>query len=182
MPVYLFTWHAYGTWMPGRDRGYVHRQRGLLLRDPIMDIAYRRKMVFPPRRFERRHQQAVIDAAREAAAHQCLTLHVAATDPSHLHLLISWRDRRTWQQVRPKLKESLTRALNEAFPCDLQPPYRPLPTAAPQKRQTQRRWAWFAAKGSRKRVKNHAHFIHLATHYLPSHLGLKWKPDCGYFV
>jgi hypothetical protein len=28
LPLHLITWHAYGTWLPGDDRGWTaHRQR-----------------------------------------------------------------------------------------------------------------------------------------------------------
>src|SRR4051794_35604479 len=29
MPCYLFTYHAYGSWMPDHKRGYVHRGQGV---------------------------------------------------------------------------------------------------------------------------------------------------------
>jgi hypothetical protein len=30
MPCYLFTWHAYATWLPDRKQGYVEKGRGIL--------------------------------------------------------------------------------------------------------------------------------------------------------
>ena len=30
MPCYLFTFHAYGTWMPDREEGFVRREQGIL--------------------------------------------------------------------------------------------------------------------------------------------------------
>ena len=30
MPCYLFTFHAFGTWMPDREEGFVRREQGIL--------------------------------------------------------------------------------------------------------------------------------------------------------
>ena len=33
MPVYLFTFHAYGSWLPDNPRGYVRRKEGIQPQD-----------------------------------------------------------------------------------------------------------------------------------------------------
>jgi hypothetical protein len=42
MPCYLFTYHAYGSWMPDRVEGYVRRGQGILPRDTQMASLYYR--------------------------------------------------------------------------------------------------------------------------------------------
>ncbi|MEM1355661.1 MAG: hypothetical protein AAGH88_12345 [Planctomycetota bacterium] len=44
MPVYHFTFHAYGTWMPDHAKGYVRRKLGILPPDAKMAEQYRRNM------------------------------------------------------------------------------------------------------------------------------------------
>lgn len=36
MPVYLFTFHSHGSWLPDRTQGYTRRQQGILPADPYM--------------------------------------------------------------------------------------------------------------------------------------------------
>ena len=45
-------------------------------------------------------------------------------------------------------------------------------------RQIERR-EWFVEGGSRKRVKDRAHFDYLVTTYLPRHRGWKWSSEKG---
>jgi hypothetical protein len=42
MPCYLFTYHAYGSWMPDRPQGYVRRGKGILPTDTRMAERYRK--------------------------------------------------------------------------------------------------------------------------------------------
>ncbi len=49
MPVYLFTFHAYASWMPGHSSGYRWRDAaGNLPADPRMDYLYRGQTKHPP--------------------------------------------------------------------------------------------------------------------------------------
>ena len=41
MPCYLFTFHAFGTWMPDREEGFVRRERGILPPDEELARQYR---------------------------------------------------------------------------------------------------------------------------------------------
>ena len=41
MPCYLFTFHAYGTWMPDREEGFVRRDEGILPPDEDLARRYR---------------------------------------------------------------------------------------------------------------------------------------------
>ncbi|MCK4872789.1 MAG: hypothetical protein KAS72_08705 [Phycisphaerales bacterium] len=150
MPCYLFTFHAYGTWMPDRPQGYVHHTSGLQPRDPAMAERYRAKQAAQMVNFTHQMQQCLVDAAIQAQTHVQTTVHAVATDPTHVHVLVSWNHARTWESIRRSLRHSFSRALNGQF--------------------TKR--AWFAAQGSRKRIRDHAHFDHLTNVYLPDHRGV----------
>ena len=155
MPVYLFTWHGYGTWMPDRPRGYVKRDKGVLPPDEHMAECYRELAVGAEVHFVERHQRVMIDELLKAAPRQRLHLHGVATDLTHLHALLSWWDERPWKAVRRSARSSLTRRLNQAF----------------EHRE------WLSEGGGRKDETDDEHFSHLMQNYLPKHSGLQWYDD-----
>ncbi len=149
MPCYLFTFHGHGTWMPDHPRGYVHRTQGLQPTDPRMADAYRANQREPAVVLTDAIQTVIIDTAKHAAKHLDAELCAIACEPTHTHILLSWRHHRAWKSMRTSLQSALSRALNAAF----------------DKR------TWWAENPSRKRVKDHEHFDHLMLEYLPSHRG-----------
>jgi hypothetical protein len=94
MPCYLFTFHAYGTWMPDREQGFVKRRQGIL--PPNEELAARcredaaEKVVV----FDSSIQKMMIEEARNACEKQHYRGHCIATDPTHVHALVSWPDDR----------------------------------------------------------------------------------------
>jgi len=157
MPCYLFTYHAYGSWMPDRKRGYVERDRGILPSDPVRAEQYRTRARHDPVTFNRAIQRLLIDETRQAAVKQRLRLHAVALDPTHAHVLVSWHDERRVKPVRSSVKSSLTRRLN---------------------RELGKRF-WLVANASQKRVRDRGHFDHLVKTYLPDHRGLFWSETTG---
>ncbi len=151
MPCFLFTYHAYGSWMPGRQQGYVKWGRGILPTDPPMNQLYTDSMVETLVLFDSNLQRALIASLLESAPKQEFELYAAATDASHIHALLGWRDGRRGTKLRGLVKGSLTRYLNK----------------------TVSRRTWLAEKGSCKQVKDRGHFNHLKEVYLPRHRG--WK-------
>lgn len=152
MPVYLFTFHAHGSWLPDHKKGYTRRKQGVLPTDPHMAGHYRDNMSTAPVHFIAKAQQTILAAMHEKAAVKGWTLHALATDPTHVHILLSWSTATPWLDVRRGLKASITRQLNTHL----------------------RHQTWLAAGGSRKRVTDRAHFNHLITTYLPNHRGITW--------
>ncbi len=159
MPCYLFTYHTYGSWMPDRPQGYVRRHEGALPSDTTMAIKYRTRATQELVRLTAGQQLASITAIKEAALHIGCHLHLVATDPTHIHVLVSWQGKRTWQQNRTSLKRSVTLRLKSDYGNQ----------------------AWLANGSSRRRVVDHDHFDHLVTKYLPSHRGWKWCEERGLF-
>jgi len=152
MPCYLFTYHGHGTWMPDHRRGYVHRQGGLQPPDAAMGQAYRRNQREPKAVFTPAIQSVLVEAARGAGDFLTAKVHAVATEPTHVHVLVSWRHERTWKSMRTSLRSAMTRALNARF----------------SKR------TWFADSPSRKRVRDRAHLDHLLLEYLVQHGGVTW--------
>ena len=152
MPVHLFTFHAHGSWMPDRPEGYVQRNRGVLPTDHEVASAYRSRQNKPHTTFLPENREAIIAIVQASAEPQGFRLHAVATDPTHVHVLAAWQDDRPAVRLRQKIKESLTRGMNERFG-----------------RQT-----WFSRGGHDRRVRDQTHFDHLLHAYLPSHVGPNW--------
>ncbi len=154
MPCYLFTFHAFGTWMPDREEGFVRREQGILAPNEELAKQYRDRTKENEVIFDARLQLLLIEETRIACEKQQYRSHCIATAPTHVHALVSWSDERPWLKIRNGLKSSLTRRLNRAV---------------------QQRDKWFVESASRKQVKDDDHFDHLVNTYLPSHGGWKWR-------
>jgi hypothetical protein len=109
--------------------------------------------------FDECAQRLLIEESLVACGHQELRCHYIATESTHAHILVSWKNNRVWQVVRAKLRESLTRRFNAEI----------------------KRQEWFAKSPSRKRVRDRQHFDYLVNMYLPKHSGLKWREGRGIF-
>ncbi len=109
MPVYLFTFHAYGSWMPDHPRGYIERHKGVKAPDAEQARRYRDRGIDSVVCFTEEQQRLAIDTCQTAAAHLACRVHVVATDPSHVHLLASWSDETAaWEQKRNSFKHAIT--------------------------------------------------------------------------
>lgn len=159
MPCYLFTWHAYATWMPDRARGYVKRGRGILPTDRDEARRYRARQKEAAALFDEVVQRLIIDEAMIAAEKRRFRLHAVATEATHVHVLVSWADERDFEELRRGVRESISRRLNSHVRC-----------------------TWLAHGGSRKRVTDRGHFDHLMENYLPSHSGWKWREGIGAYL
>ncbi len=155
----LLTLHAYGTWMPDRPEGSVHWRRAYQPQHDKLAREYRYKQREPIAHFDDREQRILINTLFATCPLKQIALHAVATDASHLHALLSWRDERDARLVQERIKISLTAALNNDVGHR----------------------TWFTRGGHRKRVFDRAHFDHLRDVYLPSHKGLCWDERRGYF-
>ena len=157
MPCFLFTYHAHGSWLPDRARGYVKRGQGILPLDNHMHRLYSESMTQPIVVFKSDIQLQLIETILESSSKQNFEIYFIATDSTHVHVLLGWRDNRRGTRLRGQLKWSLSHALNLKL----------------QKRK------WVAEKVSCKQVKDRQHFDYLRNSYLPKHTGWKWRPDLG---
>ncbi len=158
MPCYLFTWHAYATWMPDRKQGYAKKGLGVLPPDEAQAKRYRARQKEASAFFDVAVQNLAIEECVTTAEMRRFRLHAIATEPTHLHALLSWTDERTFEQLRRGLRESISRRLNK-----------------------HRRRRWLEQGGSRKQVRQRAHFDYLMNTYLPNHGGWKWREAVGVY-
>jgi len=156
MPVYHFTLHAYRSWSPGHPRGYTRRGKGYLPSDPEMAQKYDDRAKHPKAQFSSRDiQEVLIVGAIDLCRNRGWRLHAAGTDPTHLHLIVSWKGFLDWRVVRQKTKNLLSLFLGRA-------------TEDPGRQ-------WFVRDGSRKRVTSADHLKYLIETYLPDHRGVFWR-------
>ena len=158
--VNLLSYHAFGSWLPGRKQGYFRNKSGIRPTNPAAADWYRHVQHRESESFVTAVQQCMIDACEEAEIYQRFELYGVATDPSHLHVLVAWDDDRLPSQMRRNLKQSLTRNLNQTF-CHRQ---------------------WFSRGGNDRRVRDRDHFLYSRDEYLPDHPGWKWDRRIGKYV
>ena len=158
MPVYHFTLHAYRTWSPSHPRGFVQRKRGIQPTNLALAREYDRVARDAPVLFNDHLQNVLICGLIDICSQRGWRLHQVATDPTHLHFVVSWRGFMRWEQVRAKVKNLLSLLLG---------------------RFTGETRHWFVRHGSRKRVKDPSHLKHLLDRYLPDHRGRQWKEGEG---
>jgi len=149
MPVYLFTYHAYRSWMPDHQRGYVQHGRGIRKPSVAMAARYAERARGPRVYFDEEQQRALIVAAREVCTRLNWRLHAIQANRTHVHVLLSWREYQPWLAVFARVKNILSLHLGRQAGVKGRP--------------------WFARKGSRKRVRDPRHFTHLCYTYLPGH-------------
>lgn len=152
MPVYHFTFHAYGTWLPDRPEGSFKYHRGWQPPGHARAETYRSQMAEEPARFNHPHQQLILDILLKGQPLQGYELCVMSSDESHAHAVIAWRDERTPVRIRSQIKSSMTRALNQRF----------------GKRK------WFVRSAGQTPVEDDEHLHHLVQVYLPKHTGVYW--------
>lgn len=161
MPVYFFTYHAYGSWMPDHPRGYAQEGEGYQPTNDELADAYRDAQKFEAVEFDAETERFLIEVVMDVCTRRAWCLHGAATEPSHLHALVSWRDGKRWRDVRGKIKNILSLELSKRFGTKGRP--------------------WFVVGASRKRVKERAHFDYLMVTYIPKkHRGWRWTEKLGW--
>jgi len=156
MPVYHFTFHTYGSWLPDKPKGYVIRGKGIQKQDLDEADNYRKKMTDSTVLLSEPHFEILKQSFTELTTAQRLRLHGYAMDPTHVHLLLSWHDPRRVLPVRTQIKRSLTMRL---------------------KILDFKRSKWWARDASQKRVRDQSHFDYLIYDYFPSHHQKYWREN-----
>jgi len=105
-------------------------------------------------RFGHEHQRILIWIGFDVCDRRGWRLHFVATEPTHVHYLVSWPGIERWDQVSNRIKNIASLMLG---------------------RKLQDQAKWFSKSGSRKRVRDREHLDYLMHEYLPRHRGLKWR-------
>lgn len=160
MPVYLFTYHAYGTWWPDRSQGFVQKGKGIQPTNRNLAVAYRRAAKHEPMSFTSVHQRTLIKKLLSIAETDDLAIYGVTVDQTHVHALVGWKDSRSYSKVRGRIKNLLSLQLTRLEKIEGRP--------------------WFGHKSSRKCVKDESHFEYLLHVYLPKHFGWQWYRRSGW--
>ena len=154
--VYHFTIHAYRSWRPDHPRGYTRKGEGYQRPDKDVADEYDNAAKQPPVVFDRPLQVEILNLARSICEEEGWLLEAAGFDPTHTHLLISWRPFIEWEHVDKRLKNLLSLKLN--------------------RRRGIRGKRWFVRRHSApRRVRDRGHLNYLVETYLPDHPGIFWK-------
>ncbi|MEE9211179.1 MAG: hypothetical protein V3U29_00830 [Phycisphaeraceae bacterium] len=161
MPCYLFTYHAYRSWLPDRPQGFVQKGHGIQSPNPQLARAYRDAAKQAPVEFDRAVQRVLIEKMMDICQTESLRQHAASAEPTHVHVLVSWpADGRAWSQMRGRIQNLLSLHLS--------------------RRASVTGGRWFSRGASRKRVRDREHFNYLMRRYLPRHSGVQWYEDRGW--
>ena len=145
MAVYHFTIHAYRSWSPNHRRGYTRWKKGYEKPDPERAKEYDRNAKHPRVNFDRAIQEILILGTIDVCKRRGWRLHGAATDPTHLHVAVSWHGFLPWNEALRQIKNVLSYLLGRCT--------------------DQRGRRWFVQHGSRRRITDHEHLTYLLKTY-----------------
>ncbi|HEX8323030.1 MAG TPA: hypothetical protein VF595_03875 [Tepidisphaeraceae bacterium] len=154
MPVHLFNFHGYRTWMPDHPKGYTRHGEGVLAPDFDLAAHYYRRSRFDTVRFDARRQRVVVDAVQEVCSRIDIKLYYAVCVSTHAHALVGWKDAREHDVIYDRIKRIMGYKLSKAEGV------------------VGRRW--LAARRAGKQVRDEKHFKRLMIDYLPNHRGITW--------
>jgi REP element-mobilizing transposase RayT len=108
--AYFLTWTTYGTWLPGDDRWWTKRKRGVRAPNPILRHDAAARMTEPPCKLSAR-QRAIVE---QTIVHHCRirawTLHVVNCRSNHVHVVVT-APQFAPAKVREQFKSWCTREL-----------------------------------------------------------------------
>lgn len=161
MPVYLFTYHSYQSWLPDHRRGYVEKGAGIQPTNILKAEQYRAAATHSPFKFDTQTQYHLILKALAVCKADGYRLHGAATESTHLHIVVSWQDELLrFSKVRGRIRNLLSLDLSRKAGITGRP--------------------WFSDGASRKRLTDREHFDYLLEKYLPAHSGVGWYERIGW--
>lgn len=148
MAVFMFTFHAYRSWMPDHRRGFVIRGKGIQKPSPQLARRYRALAKHERMVFTDALADQMIAAVQNLCRDKPWDLRGVVVVWTHVHVIVSWRRFQDVKRARAVLKRAITTWLRDC---------------AGQRRK------WLSGGGSIKRVRDRPHYVHLTRRYLPDH-------------
>ncbi len=116
--AYFITFTTYGTWLPGRNPGWVDRRNNqygspIPQPDPEKESAQRAKMRQPEYRLDDGRRAIVLKTLLEVAAHRKWQMLAAHVRSNHLHIVVRTAEKP--EKVMADFKAWASRRLREAF-------------------------------------------------------------------
>ncbi|MEN6451727.1 MAG: hypothetical protein ABFC96_14645 [Thermoguttaceae bacterium] len=106
---FLLTWTTYGSWLPGDDRGWVWKGKGIQEPDRIKKAASQKRMTEPTCTLDNEQRTVVEKTVRDHCTLRGWRLHAVACRTQHVHVVVS-ADRKP-EDMRDQLKAWCTRNL-----------------------------------------------------------------------
>lgn len=107
---YHLTFHTYGTWLPGDDRGWHHRgDSAPRAPEPALHAWCAQRMIAPPLWLSERQRDVVRAAICEHCARRGFALHALTVQRGHVHVTVTATT--TPEALMSSLKGWATRAL-----------------------------------------------------------------------
>ena len=109
--AFLLTWTTYGTWLPGDERGWILRGKGVQMQNHIVQDSARREMTEPACTLNAEQRQLVHQTIIDHCTHRTWHLFVTNVRTNHVHVVVK-ADREP-EDVRDQLKAWCTRKLKD---------------------------------------------------------------------
>lgn len=155
MPVYHMIFHTFGSWLPDHEEGYYDRDKNTHHQSNAGLAEYYRSMEKAPERtLSDSQQQFLIQKCRDLCDDWKWGLHAIAVVSNHMHVVLSWAGAATEAEVKARLKQHLTHALN--------------------KQSEQRFGRWFSRGAGVVKIDNQKHLLRVVKKYIPEHTPNVW--------
>lgn len=109
--AFLLTWTTYGTWLPGDERGWILRGKGVQTQNHIVEDSARREMTEPVCTLDAEQRQLVHQTIVDHCSHRAWHLFVTNVRTNHVHVVV--KSDRDPEDVRDQLKAWCTRKLKD---------------------------------------------------------------------
>jgi REP element-mobilizing transposase RayT len=133
--AFFLTWTAYGSWLPGDERGWVDGRGALHGPEPLQQARALRRMAEEAVAFDRPQRVAVEEAIAAHCRVRGWHLHAVECRSQHVHVVVTAVDRAP-DDVMKQFKSWATRALK----------------AIAASRRLPRRTRWWTEGGSQRRI------------------------------
>jgi REP element-mobilizing transposase RayT len=110
--AYFLTWTAYGTWLPGDERGWVAKPGVFRLPDPDLEAAALPLMTEPALILDNEQRRIVEQTVADHCRIRHWHLHVVNARTKHIHAVVT-APRRKPKDVMDQFKAWCTRKLKE---------------------------------------------------------------------
>jgi REP element-mobilizing transposase RayT len=137
--AYFLTWHTYGTWLPGDERGWVERGHGHQLPSLAKRVGALRRMTDNARVLSQRQRKVIESTIACHCAIRNWTLHAVNCRTNHVHVVVTASAHP--ELVRNQFKSYCTRALNSLARAR---------ENVPDSERRSAKAAWWAERGSER--------------------------------
>jgi len=109
--AYFLTWTTYGTWLPGDERGWIRREKGIQLPSPPIKSTMEGRMNEKLCTLDTQQRELVEKTIYDHCGVRGWHLHAVNCRSNHVHVIVS-ADRKP-EAVRDQFKSWCTRKLKE---------------------------------------------------------------------